>query len=125
MSHRWQKVPYQLRSLAWRSSDAEIEQRPALEVIAKHNAGDCLIYADPPYPHDVRTQKMYGEEMTITEHEALETLLRHKGPVVVSGYEHPLYDEAFKAWDRVVTKAPKVEKAAVRNELLWVKPPTM
>jgi len=28
MSHRWQKVPDQLRTLAWRLSDAEIENRP-------------------------------------------------------------------------------------------------
>jgi DNA adenine methylase len=123
MSHRWQKVPDQLRKLAWRLSDAEIENRPALEVIKRHSKGDALIYADPPYPHDVRTQHMYEHEMTIAEHEDLvEALRAHAGPVVVSGYAHPLYDEAFAHWKRITTKAPKAEKGAARTEVLWVKP---
>lgn len=122
MSHRWQKVPDQLRVLAWRLSDAEIEHRPALEVIGRHAGPDCLIYADPPYLHDTRTQHMYGHEMTDTEHAALlVALLRHPGPVVVSGYAHDMYDDAFTGWARTVVKAPKVEKGASRNEILWVK----
>lgn len=126
MSHRWQKVPEQLRLLAWRLSDAEIENRPALEVIARHAGPDCLIYADPPYPHSVRTQRMYGNEMSDDDHvQLLETLLAHPGPVVVSGYASELYDEALGDWQRVTMKAPKAEKAAVRTEVLWVKPEVM
>lgn len=123
MSHRWQKVPHQLRTLAWRLSDAEIENRPALDVISRHSAPNCLIYADPPYPHSVRTQTMYGQEMSDQDHLLLlDMLLGHPGPVVVSGYANPMYDEILHAWDRVTIKAPKVEKAAMRTEVLWVKP---
>lgn len=123
MSHRWQKVPEQLRVLAWRLSDAEIENRDAVEVIERHAGPDCLIYADPPYPHDVRTQHMYGHEMDLAAHERLvAALTRHPGPVVISGYAHQLYDEAFADWTRTVTKAPKAEKGASRAEVLWVKP---
>lgn len=123
MSHRWNKVPEQLRLLAWRLKDAEIENRDALEVIERHAGRDCLIYADPPYPHGVRTQHMYGNEMSDEDHVLLlKTLLRHPGPVVVSGYANELYDDVLRKWNRVVTKAPKVEKAAVRLEVLWVKP---
>jgi DNA adenine methylase len=123
MSLRWQKVPSQLRQLAWRLADAEIENRPAIEVISRHATENCLIYADPPYVPSTRTQKMYSHEMTLAEHEHLvSVLLRHPGPVVVSGYTNELYDEAFSAWRRVDIKAPKVEKGSTRTEVLWVKP---
>ncbi|GAA3332171.1 DNA adenine methylase [Curtobacterium albidum] len=122
MSLRWQKVPAQLRELAWRLLDAEIENRDAVQVIRRHNAENALIYADPPYLHSVRTQRMYGEEMTDTEHIALlDALLAHKGPVVVSGYANDLYDTALEGWRKVTMKAPKVEKGAARTEVLWVK----
>lgn len=123
MSHRWLKVPEQLRELAWRLGDAEIEHRDAVEVIARHASADCLIYADPPYPHSVRTQHMYGFEMTDADHERLlAALLAHPGQVVLSGYANPMYDDALSDWERVTLKPPKVEKGAVRVEVLWVKP---
>jgi DNA adenine methylase len=123
MSHRWNKVPDQLKTLAIRLKDAEIENRDAIEVIGRFSSEDCLIYADPPYPHSVRTQHMYGNEMSDADHELLlDALLKHRGPAVVSGYANEMYDEAFKSWRRIVTKAPKTEKAALRLEVLWVKP---
>jgi DNA adenine methylase len=123
MSHRWNKVPAQLREIAMRLKDAEIENREALEVIERHGGEDCLIYADPPYPHGVRTQQMYGNEMSDEDHYLLlKTLLRHPGPVVVSGYADTMYDEALSKWKRIDTKPPKVEKQAPRVEVLWVKP---
>lgn len=123
MSHRWQSVPKQLRSLAWRLADAEIENRDALAVVRRFNAPDVLIYADPPYLHETRTQRMYAEEVDVEHHvELLEALIQHQGPVVLSGYTSPLYDDALAHWKRVVMKAPKVEKGASRSEVLWVKP---
>lgn len=124
MSHRWLKVPDQLRTLAWRLSDAEIEHREALQVIKRHSSADTLIYADPPYLHSVRTQRMYGSEMTDDDHKLLlEALLEHPGPVVVSGYANPLYDDVLQDWRRLTMKPPKVEKGAVRTEVIWVKQP--
>ncbi|TBT85386.1 DNA adenine methylase [Propioniciclava sinopodophylli] len=122
MSHRWQKVPDQLRTLAWRLSDAEIENRDALSVVRRFNARDVLIYADPPYLHETRTQKMYSEEVEVEHHvELLGALVQHQGPVVLSGYANSLYDESLEGWERIVMKAPKVEKGASRSEVLWVK----
>ncbi len=66
---------------------------------------------------------MYSDEMTDKDHELLLKVLRdHPGPVVVSGYANPMYDEALAGWERIATKPPKVEKQAPRVELLWVKP---
>jgi DNA adenine methylase len=122
MSVRWQRVPAELAELAWRMKDAEIEHRPALEVMRRFSAKDTMIYADPPYLPSTRTQTMYGQEMTEAEHiEMLEVLVAHAGPVVLSGYANDLYDQALVGWERIEVKPPKVEKAAVRMEMLWVK----
>jgi DNA adenine methylase len=122
MSVRWQSVPSELAEVAWRLQDAEIECRPALEVIERFSVPDCLIYADPPYLPSTRTQEMYAKEMTEAEHmEMLEALDAHPGPVVLSGYDNELYNERLAQWEQVSLKPPKVEKAAVRVERLWVK----
>jgi len=117
-------VPAEIADLATRLQHAEIENRPALEVIRRYSAADCLIYADPPYLPSTRTQKMYGQEMTQDEHvEMLEALIKHEGPVVLSGYDNDLYNDFLEDWTHVSVKPPKVEKAAVRMEKLWVKSP--
>ena len=122
MSVRWKRVPDELAQLALRLKDAEIENRPALDVIKKFSREDCLIYADPPYLPSTRTQDMYGHEMSEAAHvEMLEALQVHRGPAVLSGYENDLYDDALSGWEKVSVKPPKVEKAAVRTEVLWVR----
>jgi DNA adenine methylase len=123
MSHRWQKVPHQLRTLAWRLSDAEIENRDALSVVKRFNGPDVLIYADPPYLHETHTQRMYNEKVEVSHHiELLDALMQHRGPAVLSGYANSLYDDTLTDWKRVVMKAPKVEKGAYREEVIWIKP---
>jgi len=108
--------------MALRLKDAEIENRPALEVIRRFATKDTLIYADPPYLMETRTQKMYAHEMNVDEHlELLDVLRSHPGPAVVSGYENALYDRQLRRWKKVRVKPPKVEKQADRMEVLWVK----
>lgn len=122
MSLRWQRVPGELRELAERLQDAEIECRPAIELVRRFATDNTLIYADPPYLMETRTQQMYGVEMSVDEHiELLEALVAHPGPVVVSGYDNSLYDAYMHDWHKVLIKAPKVEAGASRTEVLWVK----
>ena len=122
MSFRWQRVPSELAEIAYRLKDAEIENRPAIEVIRRFATEDTLIYADPPYLMETRTQKLYSQEMTLEEHvEMLDALIAHPGPVVISGYASDTYDKALAGWRRVLVKPPKVEKQAKRMEVLWVK----
>lgn len=45
----WKKLPERLLAAADRLKDAEIRNRPALELIAYYNTAETLIYADPPY----------------------------------------------------------------------------
>jgi len=122
MSQRWQRVPAELAELAHRLQDAEIENRPAVTLIKRFATEDTLIYADPPYLPEVRTQTLYAQEMTVADHlEMLEVLVAHPGPAVLSGYENALYDEHLVSWKKVLVKPPKVEGGASRMEALWVK----
>jgi DNA adenine methylase len=122
MSVRWQRVPSELAEIATRLKDAEIENRPAIDVMRRFATKDSLIYADPPYLMQTRTQKMYAHEMSLDEHlEMLDVLNSHPGPAVISGYESSVYERHLKAWKKVVVKPPKVEKQAERMEVLWVK----
>lgn len=124
MSHRWKKVPHQLRAIAWRLADAEIDNQDALEVITRFNGPDVLVYADPPYLPETRTQKIYAHEPDVEHHvQLLDTLRAHRGPVVLSGYASELYDTTLTGWDRVVMKAPRVSKGSPRQEVLWIKAP--
>ena len=122
MSVRWQRVPSELAEMAARLKDAEIENRPATEVMRRFATKDTLIYADPPYLMETRTQKMYAHEMSVDEHlEMLDLLASHPGPAVISGYESSMYDKHLRGWKKVLVKPPKVEKQADRMEVLWVK----
>ena len=122
MSVRWQRVPSELAEMAIRLKDAEIENRPAIEVIRRFATKDTLIYADPPYLMETRTQKMYAHEMSVDEHlEMLDVLKFHPGPAVISGYESSIYDKHLRDWKKILVKPPKVEKQADRMEVLWVK----
>jgi DNA adenine methylase len=70
-----------------------IINRPALEVIAKHDGPQTLFYLDPPYLHSTRvTTGEYAHEMTTEQHhELLELLTKIKGRFILSGYPSPLY----------------------------------
>ena len=125
MSIRWQRVPSDLARIAHRLQDAEIENRPAVDVMKRFSGGDCLIYADPPYLPSTRTQRLYDHEMTEDDHaEMLEVLRAHNGAAVLSGYDNDLYNTVLSDWKKVTVKPPKVEKAAVRVETLWLNPAT-
>jgi len=49
----------------------------------------------------------------------MEALDKHVGPVVLSGYAHPLYDTHLAHWQRI-TMPSLAEKGKVRTECLWL-----
>ncbi len=118
--HLWRKLPERLLIAANRLKDAEVRNRPALELIAYYNDPECLIYADPPYVLSTRARKYYKYEMTDDEHIALLNALDvHRGPVILSGYEHPLYTSRLQGWHKVTTSAI-TEHGNTRMEVLWL-----
>jgi DNA adenine methylase len=117
---RWQGIPDRLLAAAHRLKDAELRCRPAMEMIRYYNTPDTLLYIDPPYLRTTRNDRYYVHEMSDRDHLALlEALEAHQGPVVLSGYAHPLYDERLGHWQRVELVAI-AEHGKRRTEVLWL-----
>ncbi|SCM82390.1 conserved hypothetical protein [uncultured Sporomusa sp.] len=122
VARMWQGVPDRILEYAERLRDAQIECKPALEVIKRYRYPQVLIYADPPYVLSTRRGRMYANEMTDTDHiELLETLELHPGPVLLSGYACELYDSRLQHWERR-TRQTTAEKGQSRQEVLWLNP---
>lgn len=118
----WASIPDRIHTTAERLLYAEIEHRPALDVLSRHAAGDVLVYADPPYPRALRRDGFYPTDMTDAEHLALlDALDAHPGPVVLSGYHCALYDDRLAHW-HTREKRVIVERGQARTEVLWLNP---
>lgn len=118
----WANIPARILTTAKRLKMAQIECRPALELIEKYRQPGVLIYADPPYPRKTVSRRMYKHMMTDADHEKLLNALdNHPGPVLLSGYACPLYDEWLKHWIRK-TKRAIAELGREREEVLWLNP---
>lgn len=117
----WNQLPSRIVAVAQRLKRAEIENRDAMEIIERfaHNTA-CLLYVDPPYVLSTRSGAMYEHEMNNADHiQLLEALNRHTGMVVLSGYDHPLYDAMLAGWQRLSIDT-LIEKGNIRTESLWL-----
>lgn len=99
------EVPERILAVISRLKRAQIENNDAIELIDMYNKKNCLIYADPPYLKETRTNLHYEHEFsTIEQHKKLlDVLLHHKGYVVLSSYTNKLYDETLvleNGWDK-------------------------
>lgn len=118
----WSKLPQVIYEAAERLKNAQIENTGAIQLIKDCNSSDCVIYADPPYLAETRNNKrIYRcEMMGEAEHiNLLEALLEHKGPVILSGYDNPLYNTKLKGWNKE-TKTGKANSSAERTETIWL-----
>ena len=134
-AHKFASLVDQLDACAARLRRVIIEDRPALEIIAKYGAANAVIYCDPPYLDSTRSAqaKRRGadyacEYATQAEHRELAEVL-HATPaaVLISGYPSPLYHELYDqaGWWRVerqVTKPSSLVsggRAAHATEAVW------
>ncbi|MEW6064621.1 MAG: DNA adenine methylase [Bacillota bacterium] len=114
------KLPQTILQCAERLKGVQIENQSALKVIKRYSQPGVFIYADPPYPLGTRSNRMYSHEMTDSDHvELLDTLDKHPGPVLLSGYACQLYDERLSHWERFTLKA-YAEGGRERQEILWI-----
>jgi len=120
MPEQWSKIPWRIYEVAKRLKHVQIENMDAIKLIEKYNHETVLIYADPPYILDTRDKGIYAFEMTDEEHIRLLTALkRHKGPVILSGYENPLYTEHLKGWT-VSKRTSATERGQSKTEAIWI-----
>lgn len=116
---QWNALPEEIRVCAQRLKDAQIENRPALDVIRRFNAEGVVMYLDPPYLTQTRTGRAYRHEMTDADHEELlQELLKTRARVILSGYASPMYDDALMDWHRRERRA-YAQGGAARTEVIW------
>jgi len=119
---RWLGSVDDLAEIAQRLLRVQIENAPALEVIARYDDLDTTFYCDPPYPHGSRSDSQaYLHEMTDDQHRKLsEALHRVQGKVVLSSYHCDLMNELYGDWQHV--EAPEKmchSSKGARTEVVW------
>lgn len=119
---RWLGSVEDLSPIAQRLLRVQIENAPALEVLARYDNPETLFYCDPPYVHNSRgDSKAYAHEMRDADHRTLAEMLHNmKGKVALSGYHCPLMDELYGDWN--MTQAPTKLCHSVKTErveVLW------
>lgn len=127
-AHDWMNYPDCLRMLIQRLRGVVIENRDAIDCMARHDAPDTLHYVDPPYVHSTRSFRArshsYRHEMNDAQHQALASALHDlSGMVVLSGYRCELYDRLYADWTRIDGRA-HADGARPRVESLWLSPST-
>lgn len=116
----WCELPDRIMEVAERLRGVQIECKPAVELIKRFNYPNVLIYADPPYMLGTRHGKQYRCEMDDQDHEELlDVLIAHKGPVLLSGYDSPLYIDRLRGWHREEAVSYS-QIAAKKTEVLWM-----
>ncbi|MGE4293311.1 MAG: DNA adenine methylase [Desulfovibrio sp.] len=121
----WAAWPECIPAFVERLRGVTIEQMDALGLIERYDSADALLFVDPPYVHETRTdikakRGAYRHEMTDTDHEDLARSLHGvQGMVLLSGYGSPLYDDLYAGWTRV-TRSAYADKASPRTEILWM-----
>lgn len=139
----WQSILVELPEIARRFQRVQVEQDSWDVIIPRYDDPTALFYLDPPYIHDTRKGGEYAQEMESADHERLVTqLLTVKGGVVLSGYDHPLYEPLVDSKWRVVrwsapssavgrtrairmtqnTRRTDATAFIARTEVLWINP---
>lgn len=119
-SQDWCNLPDKIIQAAERLRGVQIENRPAVDVIRRFNNEKVLIYLDPPYVLGTRHGKQYRHEMDDNDQkELLDTVLLHKGPLLISGYDSELYCKKLGDWYREETTCYS-QVSSKKREILWM-----
>lgn len=94
LSDRWVQRMAKLGAIHERLRGVQIESRDALDILQEWDGEDVVFYCDPPYILETRKkQKYYAVEPGDDYHvQLVDVLLEVDGMVILSGYEHPIYE---------------------------------
>jgi DNA adenine methylase len=108
-----------LEQFAERLREVQVENTDALGLIKTHDFKDTLIYMDPPYVTETRKPNLYKHEMTDKDHKRLlETVVKMKAKILISGYDNSLYNEVLKDWNKLTF--PAIDgKGNQKQEVVW------
>ena len=126
----WNSISDRMKPILKRFKGVLIENRPAIDVMRKHDGKDVLHYVDPPYLPSVRdqnrnSQRFYRYEMSCSEHEdMLKELLDLEGMVVISGYDNGLYNDLLQGWRQESKEAMVSAFRGTKKQIecLWLNP---
>lgn len=123
-----------------RLQQVQIDHRDFRDILPAYDSPDTLFYLDPPYHLATRGQgrTRYTHELGDSDHSDLLALATGvQGMVILSHYNHPLYEEALQGWHKheVTTVAPSYQstrklgkgrgvrkEGATRIEVIWQNP---
>lgn len=117
----------------------QIEHDDWLKILDRYDSKKTLFYLDPPYILSTRKGMVYAHEMTDKQHkELVRRIKKIEGKVVLSGYEHKIYQSLQQqGWKKMqwnvscnATAKTKITKAIgkgglkqhQRIECLWISP---
>jgi DNA adenine methylase len=103
-----------------RLSSVIIEHRDIFDLIDKYDAEDTFMYLDPPYVWETRKSgTAYEVEMDNDAHQRfVDRLLQCKCKLLVSGYDHPIYDKLLTKFTKVSFPSPN--SMSESTETLWM-----
>lgn len=99
----------------------QIEHRDALDLIARYNSPDVLMYLDPPYLRGTRKGgRLYSHEMDDGQHrELLRLVCESRARIVLSGYASALYEKELICWYRDTAKS-QTTSTKFAQEVIWM-----
>jgi DNA adenine methylase len=133
----WTNSITNLSACVGRLAHVQVDHRDFETVIQTYDTLQTCFYLDPPYLAETRRkQRCYHHEMTREDHERLLSCIQHvQGMVILSGYAHPLYQEALPSWEcltlnlrcssavrALASKKEVAQEAWTRAECLWMNP---
>lgn len=132
---KWNNYRTRLSMVAERLQNVQIENKDSLEVLAKvwsaHDP-EIAVYVDPPYVAESRNGARYLEDADEQHHaDLLDLLVKIEGPVVLSAYDHEMYETALGemgagwkkyAFDVKASSSAGKGSTASRTEVLWANP---
>lgn len=119
----WNELPGKILNTVERLKTAQIECMDALELIPLYNRRGTLMYVDPPYLRNVRTNLHYAHEFaTPAEHEKLLNICKqHVGPCIISSYENEMYDKLLAGWEKKTIQT-QTNCAKTATECIYINP---
>jgi DNA adenine methylase len=118
-------INHSLKEISQRLKTVQILNDDAVTMIDRYQKyDDFLIYFDPPYIKETRSQKQGYANFEVEDSfhiEMAEKLIKLSGMVVVSGYQCDLYDELYKDFKRV-DMVSQTNAGGSKTESLWLSP---
>ncbi len=102
--HRWVRALEWLPLHAKRCENLIVLNQDFREVFPQFDSPETFFYCDPPYVPETVKDNFYGEyNMSLEDHQDLvQILLSCKGKVLLSGYQHSVYEPLERAgWWRL------------------------